>query len=86
MKKRARHEDVRQEMVFAAPCSHSDLRHNTADAEQAKRLARLGKHKMGKSCLYFKRLADLDAEVLEALIAESVAGLKRRYPSPSVSA
>jgi hypothetical protein len=32
--------------------------------------ARLGKHKMGKSCLYFKRLADLDVEVLEALIAD----------------
>jgi len=42
--------------------------------------ARLGKHKMGKSCLYFKRLADLDVEVLEALIAGSVADVKRRYP------
>ena len=43
--------------------------------------ARLGKHKMGKSCLYFKRLADLDFEVLEALIAGSVADVKRRYPN-----
>ena len=43
-------------------------------------LAKLGKHKMGKSCLYFKRLADLDVEVLEALIAESVAEVQRRYP------
>ena len=42
-------------------------------------LDRLGKHKMGKACLYFKRLADLDAEVLEALIAESVAETKRRH-------
>jgi len=42
-------------------------------------LAGLGKHKMGKACLYFKRLADLDAEVLEALIAESVAETKRRH-------
>jgi hypothetical protein len=42
-------------------------------------LGRLGKHKMGKACLYFKRLADLDAEVLEALIAESVAETKRRH-------
>ena len=50
------------------------------DAEQVDLLARLGKHRMGKSCLYFKRLADLDAEVLEALIAGSVAGLKRRHP------
>jgi hypothetical protein len=44
-------------------------------------LDRLGKHKMGKSCLYFKRLADLDLEVLEQLIVESIAELKRRYPS-----
>ena len=43
-------------------------------------LARLGKHRMGKVCLYFKRLADLNVEVLEALIAGSVAEIKRRYP------
>ena len=49
--------------------------------EQVELLARLGRHRMGKSCLYFKRLADLDVEVLEALIAGSVAGVKRRYPS-----
>jgi hypothetical protein len=43
-------------------------------------LAKLGKHKMGKSCLHVKRLADLDIKVLEALIAGSVAEAKRRYP------
>ena len=48
--------------------------------EQVALLAKLGKHKIGKSCLYFKRLADLDAKVLEALIAGSVAGVRRRYP------
>ncbi len=51
------------------------------DAEQAERLTKLGKHKMGKSCLYFKRLADLDVKVLEALVAKSVADIKRRYPT-----
>ena len=51
------------------------------EPEQAELRAKLGKHKMGKSCLYFKRLADLDAKVLEALIAGSVAGIKRRYPT-----
>jgi hypothetical protein len=49
-------------------------------AGQAELRAKLGKHKIGKSCLYFKRLADLDAKVLEALIAKSVADVKRRYP------
>ncbi|HEU4890635.1 MAG TPA: DUF1801 domain-containing protein [Vicinamibacterales bacterium] len=42
-------------------------------------LAKLGKHKMTKSCLYFKQLADLDKSVLEQLVARSVAEAKRRY-------
>jgi hypothetical protein len=42
-------------------------------------LSRLGKHKMGKACLYFKRLADLDGSVLEQLVAGSVAEVKQRY-------
>jgi hypothetical protein len=51
--------------------------------EQVELLARLGSHRMGKSCLYFKRLADLNVRVLEALIAGSVAGIKHRYPDTS---
>lgn len=50
---------------------------------QVKLLAKLGKHKMSKSCLYFKCLADLDVKILEALIAGSVAEVKRRYPDSS---
>ena len=49
---------------------------------QVELLARLGRHRMGKACLYFKRLADLDVNVLEALIAGSVAEVRRRYPRP----
>jgi hypothetical protein len=48
--------------------------------DQVERLSRLGKHKMGKSCLYFKRLADIDVAVLEELIAWSVAEARRKYP------
>lgn len=47
--------------------------------EQQTLLARLGKHKMGKSCLYFKQLADLDSSVLEQLIAGSITELRQRY-------
>ena len=43
-------------------------------------LSRLGKHRLGKYCLYFKQLADLDHAVLEELVANSVADVKRRYP------
>ena len=52
------------------------------DAEgdrQKSLLSKLGKHKTGKVCLYFKRLADLDKSVLEQLVAHSVAELRRRY-------
>ena len=47
--------------------------------EQRSLLSKLGKHKMGKSCLYFKQLADLDRSTLEKLVAGSVADVKRRY-------
>lgn len=47
--------------------------------KQRSLLSRLGKHKMGKSCLCFKRLSDLDCSVLEKLVANSVAEVKRRY-------
>lgn len=39
----------------------------------AELLGRLGKHKLGKGCLYIKRLQDVDQEVLSALLAASVA-------------
>lgn len=42
-------------------------------------LARLGKFKTGKSCLYVKRLADIDMGALEELIAASVAHVRKKY-------
>lgn len=42
-------------------------------------LRKLGKHKMGKACLYFRQLADLNMAVLEQLVADSIANVKRRY-------
>jgi hypothetical protein len=48
-------------------------------AEQQALLGKLGKHRMGKSCLYFKRLSDIDLKVLERLVLGSVAEVKRRY-------
>jgi hypothetical protein len=51
------------------------------DPSQLALLARLGKHKRGKVCLYIKRVADLDVEVLERLIESSVADVKRRFPA-----
>lgn len=49
-------------------------------ADEPKLLARLGKVKTGKSCLYIKRLAEIDVRVLEQLIARSVAHMDAKYP------
>lgn len=51
----------------------------TEGEAQASLLASLGRHKMGKSCLYFRQLADLDVAVLEKLVAGSLAEVKRRH-------
>ena len=48
-------------------------------APQQSLLRQLGRHKMGKCCLYFKRLADLDPAVLEKLVVGSIAETRRRY-------
>jgi hypothetical protein len=50
------------------------------DPGQAESLARLGKHRMSKSCLYIKRVSDIDVKLLESLIAASVAEVRRRHP------
>ncbi|GAA4855950.1 DUF1801 domain-containing protein [Luteimonas vadosa] len=42
--------------------------------------AKLGKHSTGRSCLYIKRLADVDMDVLEALIEASVVVMRTRHP------
>ena len=48
--------------------------------EVSKRIAtRLGRHKMGKSCLSIRKLADVDRQVLERLIRDSVTEIKQRY-------
>jgi len=42
-------------------------------------LDRLGKHKIGKSCLYINKLADVNLEVLEELVAAGVADVRSSY-------
>lgn len=42
-------------------------------------MAKLGKHKAGKACLYLRRLSDVDPAILEQLIVGSVEEMKRRH-------
>ncbi|MFP7300183.1 DUF1801 domain-containing protein [Neobacillus niacini] len=44
-------------------------------------LKQLGKHTSGKACVYVNKLADIDVEVLKALINESVSFLQKMYPA-----
>lgn len=43
-------------------------------------LSRLGKHKIGKSCLYVNKLADIDIDVLEELIRAGLKSLDAKWP------
>ena len=49
-------------------------------------LAKLGKHKTGKACVYIRRLANVDLKVLETLVVRSVAEMKCRNPQPNENA
>lgn len=43
-------------------------------------LERLGKHKLGKSCLYLNKLADVDMDVLVELIRAGLDDMEKKYP------
>ena len=46
--------------------------------DNEKLMAKLGKHKAGKGCLYINRLDDVDRKVLRKLIEDSVATMRKR--------
>lgn len=46
---------------------------------QAALMKKLGKYKTGKSCLYIKRLSDVDEAILQRLITDSVKLMRRKY-------
>lgn len=49
--------------------------------DEAEKLTRLGKHKTGKSCLYIKKLSDVDMAVLEELSRDRLNHMEQAYPS-----
>lgn len=44
-------------------------------------LSKFGKHKAGKGCVYIKKLADIDIEILKQMISLSIASIQKLYPS-----
>lgn len=47
--------------------------------DMSEKLSRLGKHKIGKSCLYINKLADVELSVLEEIVLDGVDHMKRNY-------
>ena len=61
-------------LVGFSPCKQNLSLYIMAGFERYDELMqKLGKHKTGKSCLYIKKLADVDQKVLKELIEQSVA-------------
>jgi Domain of unknown function (DU1801) len=52
--------------------------------DQSALLAKLGKHRFGKACLYFRKLSDIDLEVLEQVVVGSLAEIGQRLPPQPV--
>jgi hypothetical protein len=69
-------------LIGFSPRKNALVLYGTAGFEGADvLLAKLGKHTMGKGCLYIKKLADVDQKVLEALVGKAVAATRARRGS-----
>lgn len=75
------HEGVMCRLGFSPRKAELVLYVLTGTPEQAGLLARLGKHRTGKSCLYIRKLADVDEGVLEELAANALAYMNAKYPA-----
>lgn len=53
----------------------------TGDMEREALLKEFGKHTSGKACVYINKVADINIDVLKALIHQSVDFLQKRYPN-----
>ena len=74
------HEGVMCRLGFSPRKAELVLYVLTEEVGQDAQLARLGKHKTGKSCLYIKKLPDVDEGVLEEVIAGALAYMDNKYP------
>ena len=49
-------------------------------SQQEGLLKQLGKHKLGKSCLYIKKLSDIDIDILAQIIQKDWDYMNKKYP------
>jgi hypothetical protein len=70
--------------ISFSPRKAAMVLYSMLDHSEAKSLlAKLGKHRTGKGCLYIKKLADVDRTILEALIDNALARHRARKDIPS---
>ena len=53
----------------------------TSSGDKEDLLSKFGKHKASKGCIYIKKLADIDIEVLKKIISNSVQYVNELYPT-----
>ena len=69
-------------LIGFSPRKAATVLYNTiASSDCRALLVKLGKHTTGKGCLYIKKLADVDEQVLEAMIVKAVAAMRARRSS-----
>ena len=64
------------EIGFAPRKANFTLYLNVGEGWDEDLLSKIGKHKLGMGCLYFKRLSDIDESILEKLIEKSVENIR----------
>ena len=69
-------------LIAFSPRKTATVLYNMIGSSDSKALlAKLGKHTTGKGCLYIKKLADVDQQVLEAMVVKSLAASRAQNPS-----
>jgi len=69
-------------LIGFSPRKTATVLYNMIGSSDSKALlAKLGKHTTGKGCLYIKKVADVDQQVLESMVVKSLAALRARNPS-----
>ena len=65
-------------IVGFSPRKAATVLYGMGAADAKALLAKLGKHTMGKGCVYVKKLADVDQKVLETMVRKSMAARRAR--------
>jgi hypothetical protein len=69
-------------LIGFSPRKTATVLYNLIGSSDSKALLpKLGKHTTGKGCLYIKKLADVDQQVLEAMVVKSLAASRARKPN-----